>query len=119
MPSLLAPNLPACRPPVIGGIKPALDRMANERFELGRELTGAFKRQVDAAKSDKSLPIQQICVRDVCACKCVSLCILCLCVFFCVCVCVSFLGWYSCVIMYIQCNGDAVNLSVIVGITRG
>lgn len=51
-------------PPVIGGIKLALDRMANESFELGRELTGAFRRatQVDAAKSDKSLPIQQICV---------------------------------------------------------
>lgn len=38
--------------------------MANESFELGRELTGAFRRgtQVDAAKSDKSLPVQQICV---------------------------------------------------------
>lgn len=37
--------------------------MANESFELGRELTGAFRRgtQVGAAKSDKSLPIQQIC----------------------------------------------------------
>ncbi len=39
--------------------------MANESFELGRELTGASRRgtQVEAAKSDKSLPVQQICVR--------------------------------------------------------
>lgn len=61
LPSLLAPNLPACRPPVIAGIKLALDKMANERFKLRRELTGAF-RSSTPAKADRSLPIQQICV---------------------------------------------------------